>query len=189
MQRYTIVASNVPGPAEPVYVCGQKVLGLQVFCALPTSCLVRNYGHSHLRWSHFPWSYLLMAALTMAGLLPQPDHADALRVVRQHHARQLLRRPGNPNPNPNPTPKPQPQPHPQPQPQTPYQDVVVGHAALPTLYIDELRALALHFGVDPDDPSAAAPVSGRPAAAVAVASAAAAPSSLPGSGGSALAMV
>ena len=29
-------------------------------------------------------------------------------------------------------------------------DVVVNHEMLPALYMDELRALAAHFGVDPD---------------------------------------
>ena len=41
---------------------------------------------------------LTMATLTMAGLLPEPDHADAMRLVQQHYARQLLRRPGKNQP-------------------------------------------------------------------------------------------
>ena len=71
------------------------------------------------------------------------------------------------------------------------QDVVVGHQTLPTLYLDELRALALHYGVDPDDTSAPTPTTDQPAAAVAVAVAvaASAPGGKLGSRGSGLAMV
>mgnify|MGYP006888857389 CR=1 FL=1 len=32
-------------------------------------------------------------------------------------------------------------------------EVVTRHETLPLLYLDELRALAVHYGVDPDDES------------------------------------
>ena len=124
MQRYTIVASNVPGPVAPVYVCGQKVLGLQVFYPnLITQMICVSYNNKmHINFCVDP-------------------------------------------------------------------DVVVGHKTLPTLYIDELRALALHYGVDPDDTSAPTPTTDQPAAAVAVAVAASASGGKLGSRGSGLAMV
>eukprot|EP00964_Phaeocystis_antarctica_P137070 scaffold101541_cov18-Phaeocystis_antarctica.AAC.1 len=88
MQRYTMVASNVPGPAAPVYVCGQKVEGLQVFYP---NLLRTYYGYpctmailttAALTMATLTMATLTLATLTMAGLLPEPHHADDLRIVQ-----------------------------------------------------------------------------------------------------------
>ena len=86
MQRYTLVASNVPGPAGPVHVCSKRVVGIQAFY---TNLIIQQLCVSY-------------------------DQRMFMNFVVDP-------------------------------------DVVTQHETLPSLYLDELRAMAIHFGVlDPD---------------------------------------
>ena len=86
--RHSVVFSNVPGPAEPVFICGKRLVGLQgIYPNLITQLICISYcGEMQM------------------NLVTDPDIIDAPATLSEY-------------------------------------------------YLDELNALASHYGIDPNDTS------------------------------------